>query len=63
MAAEYICTACGGKVTEAEYTAGKTTCQTYGCSKNGQPFERREASMPSAPAAEVPKKKPFWKFW
>lgn len=60
MAVEYVCSACGGRVSEAEYQAGKTVCQTPGCVKNGQPFERREMM---AASVEQPKKKHFWKFW
>lgn len=44
MAMTYICTGgCGGKVSEEEYRAGKTTCATEGCAHHGQPLEERSA--------------------
>ena len=37
----YVCTGgCGGRVTEEEYRAGKTTCGAATCAKHGQPFTR-----------------------
>lgn len=38
----YVCTGgCGGKVSEEEYKAGKTTCGTEGCPLFGHPFVKR----------------------
>jgi hypothetical protein len=37
----YVCTGgCGGRVTEEEYRAGKTTCGAATCAKHEQPFTR-----------------------
>lgn len=66
MAAEYACSSCGGKVTEAEYQAGKITCQTQGCARMGQPFERKEIPAQMSTMGEGAKpaaKKPWYKFW
>lgn len=66
MAAEYVCPSCGGKVSEAEYQAGKTTCQTASCARMGQPFERKEipAQMGMMDQGAKPAaKKPWYKFW
>ena len=38
----YVCTGgCGGKVSEEEYEAGKTTCGTQSCPNFGKLFEKR----------------------
>jgi len=65
MAAQYVCTGtCGGSVSEAEYGEGKTTCGTLGCSRNGQPFTRREkAEIERAGSSHSAGKKPWRKFW
>ena len=60
----YVCPACGGSVSEAEYQTGKTMCQTPGCSRIGQPFERREmGGMPAEAPQKPAEKKPWYKFW
>lgn len=38
----YVCTGgCGGKVSEEEYKAGKTTCGAKDCPNFGKAFEKR----------------------
>lgn len=58
--ARYVCTGtCGGSVNEEEYQAGKTTCGTSGCTKEGQPFTRREdAAGEDKTVDETVEKKP-----
>ena len=39
----YVCTGgCGGKVSAEDHAAGKTTCATPGCAKEGQPLEAHQ---------------------
>lgn len=38
----YVCTECGASLSEEEYEAHETkTCQTPGCTKHGQPFDKK----------------------
>lgn len=65
----YVCTSCGGSVSDEEHQAGKTTCETPGCDRQGQPLQRKEegAGSAGAPAQTMQggdaQKKPWWKFW
>lgn len=38
----YVCTGgCGGEIIQEQYDQGLTRCGTKGCSRDGQPFDKR----------------------